>query len=66
MSVHRIGALPLTPLNVSEVANLLGVSEDIVRDRIRKKQIRAGKIGGQWRVRREDLAEYMMAVFEKS
>jgi excisionase family DNA binding protein len=52
-------------LSVSEVANRLGVSDDVVRDLLRKKQLRGGKLGGQWRVRREDLAEYMMAIFEK-
>jgi excisionase family DNA binding protein len=57
--------LPPTLLSVAEVANLLGVSQDIVRARIRSKQLRAGKIGGQWRIRPEDLAEYMMMIFEK-
>jgi excisionase family DNA binding protein len=59
-------SVPTAPLTVREVANLLGVSDDIVRDRIRKKQLRAGKIGEQWRIRREDLAEYMMAAFDKA
>jgi excisionase family DNA binding protein len=59
-------ALLASPLlSVVEVANLLGVSQDIVRARIRNKQLRAGKIGGQWRVRHEDLAEYMMTIFAK-
>ena len=66
MSVNAADGLSPPPLTIAEVANLLGVSDDVVRDRIRKKQIRAGKIGGQWRVRREDLAEYIMTVFEKS
>jgi excisionase family DNA binding protein len=57
--------VPTPPLTVREVANLFGVSDDVVRDRIRKKQLRAGKVGGQWRIRREDFAEYMMATFEK-
>lgn len=65
MSVNPADRPPLPPLNVAEVANLLGVSEDVVRERIRKKQLRAGKIGGQWRIRREDLAEYMIAIFER-
>jgi excisionase family DNA binding protein len=47
------------------VAHLLGVSRDIVRARIRRKQIHAGKIGGQWRILREDLAAYLMATFKK-
>lgn len=64
MSVHPVGP-PAPPLSVSEVANRLGVSDDVVRDLLRKKQLRGGKLGGQWRVRREDLAEYMMAIFEK-
>jgi excisionase family DNA binding protein len=65
MSTHP-GGQPAPPLTVAEVANLLGVSDDVVRDRIRKNQLRAGKIGGQWRVRREDLTEYIMTVFEKT
>ena len=66
MSAHPPSPLPPPPFSVAEVANLLGVSDEVVRHRIRKKQLRAGKVGGQWRVRREDLAEYMMAVFETS
>jgi excisionase family DNA binding protein len=54
------------PLTVADVANHLGVSADVTRDLLRKKKLRGGKIGGQWRIRPEDLAEYVMATFERS
>jgi excisionase family DNA binding protein len=53
------------PLTVHEVANLLGVSDDVVRDLLRKRKLRGGKPGGQWRIKRDDLAEYMMTIFER-
>jgi excisionase family DNA binding protein len=59
-----MSALP-SPLTVHEVANLLGVSDGVVRDLLKKKRIRAGKVGGQWRIRREDLAEYIIETFEE-
>lgn len=45
-------------LTVEEVAKQLGLSEYRVRELIREKQIRAVKIG-QWRVRTEDLEEFI-------
>lgn len=53
------------PLSVAEVAHALGVSPDVVRATIRKGRLRAGKVGGHWRIRRRDLTEYMMALFER-
>ena len=52
------------PLTVMDVANHLGVSEDVVRDLLRKGKVRGGKVGGQWRIMPEDLADYVMATFE--
>ena len=45
-------------LTVEKVAEQLGLSEYRVRELIRKKQIRATKIG-QWRVKPEDLGKFI-------
>lgn len=45
---------------VEEVAKQLGLSEYRVRELIREKQIRATKIG-QWRIKPEDLDEFIRA-----
>ena len=47
-------------LTVEEVAKQLGLSEYRVRELIREKQIRATKIG-QWRIKPEDLEEFVRA-----
>jgi len=47
-------------LTVEEVAKQLGLSEYRVRELIREKQIRATKIG-QWRIKPEDLDEFIRA-----
>jgi len=47
-------------LTVEQVAKQLGLSEYRVRELIREKQIRATKIG-QWRVKPEDLEEFIKA-----
>jgi excisionase family DNA binding protein len=54
------------PLIVADVANHLGVSPDIVRDLLRKKKLRGGKVGGLWRIMPEDLADYVMATFGRA
>ena len=45
-------------LTVEKVAEQLGLSEYRVRELIREKQIRATKIG-QWRIKPEDLEEFV-------
>jgi len=47
-------------LTVEEVSKQLGLSEYRVRELIREKQIRATKIG-QWRIKPEDLKEFIKA-----
>ena len=47
-------------LTVEQIAKQLGLSEYRVRELIREKQIRATKIG-QWRVRPEDLEDFIKA-----
>jgi excisionase family DNA binding protein len=71
-SNHAIASLPTAaaplrtpPLTTTEVANHLGVSEDVARELFRSEKLHAAKIGGQWRVQPESLAEYVMQTFEK-
>ena len=45
-------------LTVRQVANELGLTEYRIRQLIREKQIRATKIG-QWRVKPDDLQEFV-------
>jgi excisionase family DNA binding protein len=47
-------------LTVEQVAKQLGLTEYRIRQLIREKQIRATKIG-QWRIRLEDLEEFVKA-----
>jgi len=47
-------------LTVRQVAKQLGLTEYRIRELIREKQIRATKIG-QWRVKPEDLQEFIKA-----
>ncbi len=47
-------------LTVEEVAKQLDLSEYRVRELIREKQIRAVKIG-QWKIKPEDLEEFIKA-----
>ena len=45
-------------LTVPEVAEKLGLTDEWIRDLIRKKEIKAVKIG-QWKVKPEDLEEFI-------
>jgi excisionase family DNA binding protein len=54
------------PLTVAEVASFLGVGDDVVRDLIRMKKLRSAKVGGQYRILRSDLSEYLMSTFNRS
>lgn len=47
-------------LTVRQVAEQLGLTEYRIRELIREKQIRATKIG-QWRIKPEDLEEFIKA-----
>lgn len=47
-------------LTVEEVAKQIGLTEYRIRQLIREKQIRATKIG-QWRIKPEDLEEFVRA-----
>jgi excisionase family DNA binding protein len=45
-------------LTVPEVAEKLGLTDEWIRDLIRKKEIKAVKIG-QWKIRPDDLQEFI-------
>ena len=49
---------PAQYFTVPQSAKKLGISNESVRDLIRKKQIRAVKIG-QWKIRPEDLEAFI-------
>ena len=55
--------MPLTEekqyLEVEDVARLLGYHPETVRDLLRRRVIPGRKVGKEWRVDREQLAEYM-------
>ena len=57
--------LPPPPLTVREVADYLGVGDDVVRALIKNKKLKAIKVGGRWRIFRADLAEYVISKMEK-
>jgi excisionase family DNA binding protein len=45
-------------LTVPEVAEKLGLTDEWIRDLIRKKEIKAVKIG-QWKIKPDDLEEFI-------
>jgi excisionase family DNA binding protein len=48
-------------LKTSEVADELKMSPRFVVDEIRRNNLRASKMGGEWRVSRADLETYVAA-----
>ena len=59
-------AQPDVSMSTQQVADYLGVSEDVARSLFRSKRMRAFKVGGQWRVYAEDLMDYIMKQLQKS
>lgn len=51
--------IPEQWLSVEEVAKLLQVHSNTIRRAIREKQLRANKIGKNWRITREAVEEYV-------
>lgn len=47
-------------MSVREAAKYLGLSEFSIRQLARGKKIPAGKIGRQWRFRKEDLDSFLL------
>lgn len=55
-----IASLPPPPLTVHEAADYLGVGEDVLRSLLRRRIIKGFKVGGQWRIPRESLSDFLM------
>lgn len=51
------------PLNVADAADYLGVSERMVLDELRRKNLRGSKLPGRagWRIELDDLRTYLDA-----
>lgn len=45
--------------SISEVARLLGISDETIRRMIKDKQLDAVKVRGQWRIRKESVDKYL-------
>ncbi len=46
-------------LSIAETAKFLGVSEKTVRRKITSGDLRASRVGAQWRIRPEDIEAYL-------
>ncbi|NDR57913.1 helix-turn-helix domain-containing protein [Aliiruegeria sabulilitoris] len=46
-------------LSIAETAKFLGVSEKTVRRKIAAEDLRASRVGAQWRIRPEDIEAYL-------
>lgn len=51
-------------LTLTEVASRLGVSVETVRRLIKSGALKAAKVGGQFRVREEDLNDYIRRAYQ--
>jgi excisionase family DNA binding protein len=51
--------MPVEYLKVEQIANELGLSTETVLRWIRKKELKAYKLGKNYRVRREDYQEFL-------
>lgn len=49
--------------NVKEVAEMLGLNAETIKRYIYKKELKAYKVAGEWRVNKSDLDDF---VFKKS
>lgn len=52
--------LPPPSITVREAADYFGISEDVVRHLLRNRKIAGFKAGGQWRIPRESIAEFLI------
>lgn len=57
---------PATPLTVRQVGHRLAISDDVVRDCLRKMKLKGVKTGGHWRVFPADLAEFLSKAMDKT
>jgi len=46
--------------DVKEAAQKLGIHEETLRDKLRKKEFSASKIGKLWRISDEDITTYLI------
>jgi len=46
-------------LNIKETAEYLNCSEKTVRNLIDRGELKAYKVGNRWRIKKEDLEEYL-------
>lgn len=51
---------------IDEAAEFLKVSRHTIRNLVRAKKIPGGKIGGQWRLRKEDLEKFLQTQYQTS
>lgn len=53
--------LPPPSITVREAADYLGASEDVVRHLLRSGKVAGFKVGGQWRIPRKSIAEFLIS-----
>jgi putative molybdopterin biosynthesis protein len=49
----------MTTYTVEEVAGILKISEQTVRNLIKRKELKAIRVGGQFRITKEELDHYL-------
>lgn len=54
------------PLNIREAAEFIGVSVAVMRAIVRRRQVHGFKLGGQWRIHRSALMDYLVRQIEAS
>jgi excisionase family DNA binding protein len=55
---------PLRLLTLKETADVLQLSGRTVREMVRRKELPAFKVGGQWRVNERQLTKWMQGLHE--
>ncbi len=53
--------LQAPPLTIREAADFIGVSVEVMRAIVRRKEVNGFKLAGQWRIQRHALNEYLIA-----
>lgn len=48
------------PLTIREAAEFIGVSVEVMRAIVRRNEVYGVKLGGQWRIQRHALNEYLI------
>ena len=52
--------LQTPPLTIRAAAEFIGVSVEVMRAIVRRKEVQGFKLGGQWRIHRHALNEYLI------